>query len=291
MSDRVWTVKDILDTARRYLEEKGMENARGDAESLLGKALNLPRIELYLQHERPLSEGEVAVFRELLRRRGKREPLQLILGRLEFAGAQIEVLPGVLIPRPETEELTEYVISQLPNSALRILDIGTGSGCIAVALAKRLPAITVDAVDADFEAVRLTSRNAQANGVSERVRAILCDIFSPRVPTSIAPPYDVVVSNPPYVSKRDYETLAPEIRDHEPKHALVAGDDGLEFYRRLVELLPALLKDDGRFAIEIGAGQEDSVRALFTALNCELATHHDMAGVPRILSGIRHKER
>jgi release factor glutamine methyltransferase len=165
-----------------------------------------------------------------------------------------------------------------------MLDLGTGSGCIAVALAKRFPLLTVDAVDADYEAVRLASRNAQANAVGDRVRAILCDFFSPRFLPSIAPPYDVVVSNPPYVTEEEYESLSAEIRDHEPKRALVAGENGLAFYRRLAELLPALLKDNGWFALEIGGGQERSVSAIFAELNYPLTIHNDMAGVPRIVT-------
>jgi len=293
MSDRMWTVKEILDTARRYLEEKSIENPRGNAEALLGRALNLPRIELYLQHERPLAEAELSAFRELLKRRAKHEPLQLILGSIEFAGVRIEVQPGVLIPRPETEELTELAAAQLEPSAgvpLRILDLGTGSGCIAIALAKRFPFAVVDAVDADYEAVRLASRNAQANGVGERVRAIPGDVFAPRFLSSIAPPYDAVVSNPPYVTEAEYQSLPLEIREHEPKRALVAGEDGLAFYRRMAELLPTLLKSGGWFAVEIGRGQERPVNAIFAGLNYGLTVHKDMAGVPRIISAIRPKE-
>jgi release factor glutamine methyltransferase len=288
MSERVWTVKEILDTARGYLEEKSIENPRGNAEALLGKALNLPRIELYLQHERPLTEAELAIFRELLRRRAKHEPLQLILGSVEFAGARIEVQPGVLIPRPETEELTERVAAQLApsaNSPLRLLDVGTGSGCIAVALAKRFPLLTVDAVDTDFEAMRLTSRNAQSNGVSERARAILCDVFSPRFLSSVTPPYDAVVSNPPYVTEREYESLAAEIRNHEPKRALVAGEDGLAFYRRLAELLPELLVPGGRLMLEIGATQAADVRDIIGRVMTGVTVERDSGGHDRFVCG------
>jgi release factor glutamine methyltransferase len=288
MSDRVWTVKEILDTARRYLEEKGIENPRGNAEALLGRALNLPRIELYLQHERPLAEAELSAFRELLKRRARHEPLQIIVGSVEFAGVRIEVQPGVLIPRPETEELTEHVAAQLvplTSAPLRILDLGSGSGCIAIALAKRFPLLMVDAVDADFEAVRLTSRNAQANGVGERVRALLCDVFAPRFLSSIAPPYDVVVSNPPYVTEEEYESLSAEIRDHEPKRALVAGEDGLAFFRRLAGLLPDLLRPGGLLAVEIGIRQGAAVASLFCEALETVSVLRDMAGSPRIVTG------
>jgi release factor glutamine methyltransferase len=287
MSDRLWTVKEILDTARRYLEEKTVENPRGSAEALLGKALNLPRIELYLQHDRPLTEAEVSAFRELLRRRVKHEPLQLILGSVDFAGARIEVQPGVLIPRPETEELIEQFAAQLGHEAdfpLRLLDLGTGSGCVAVALAKRYPRWTVDAVDSDFEAVRLTWRNAQANGVGARVRAILGDLFSPRFEASVSPFYDALVSNPPYVSESEYESLAPEIRHHEPKHALLAGEDGLAFYRRLAVVVPQLLTAGGKIMLEIGGTQGAAVRDLFKDV-MDLTVEQDSSGHDRFACG------
>lgn len=288
MSDRVWTVKDLLDTARRYLEEKDIENPRGNVEALLGKALNLPRIELYLQHERPLTDSELGVFRELLRRRAKREPLQLILGSVEFCGVRIEVRPGVLIPRPETEELTERLIAllaQSANSPLRILDLGSGSGCIAVALAKRFSSTVVDAVDVDFEAVRLTSHNAEANGVGERVRALLCDVFLPRFLNSVTPPYDVVVSNPPYVTGKDYASLAAEIRDHEPKRALTAGEDGLMFHRRITKLLPELLTLRGTLMLEIGETQGAAVREMIERVMQEVCVERDLSGHDRFVTG------
>jgi release factor glutamine methyltransferase len=288
MSDRVWTVKELLGTARRYLEEKGIENPRGNAEALLGKAMSLPRIELHLQHERPLTESELGAFRTLLKRRAGHEPLQLILGSVEFAGVRIEVQPGVLIPRPETEELTEFAAAQLAPSAgapLRILDLGTGSGCIAIALAKRYPLAEVDAVDADFEAMRAASRNARTNGVGDRVRAILGDVFSPRFLTSVAPPYDALVSNPPYVTEAEYESLSAEIRAHEPKRALTAGKDGLAFYRRMVELLPDLLRPGGLLAVEIGIRQSEAVASLFRDMLETVSVLPDMAGTPRIVTG------
>lgn len=286
MTERIWRVVEILDTSRRFLEEKGIENPRGNAEALLGKVLKLPRIELYLQHDRPLTGAEIDRLRELLRRRARHEPLQLLLGTLDFAGAKITVQPGVLIPRPETEELVEKVFalfSQRTAEAMRVLDIGTGSGCIAVALARRWPNAFVDAVDVDYESVRLAARNADDNGVGERVNALLADVLADKFPDSMRTPYDLVISNPPYIAEKDFQSLAPEIREHEPKRALVAGSDGLRFYRRIAELMPEILKPQGRLALEIGYDQSRAVIEIFLDLTESLEAHEDLAGIRRFI--------
>lgn len=289
MSDRAWTLIEILNTAHRFLDEKGIESPRRNAESLLGKVMGLARIELYVQHDRPLSPKQVAGFRELLRRRARHEPLQLLLGTVEFFGVTLEVTPGLLIPRPETEELAEVVTREIlhhsDGSSLRMLDIGTGTGCLAVSIAARVPTIRVDALDADFEAVRCTSRNAMMNGVADRVRTILADLFSERFLTCVAPPYDVVVSNPPYVTEREYAGLAAEVREHEARHALVAGDNGLAFYRRIADLLPALLKPGGLLAVEIGATQGEAVTDILQTTLDAVTVRNDLEGHPRIVAG------
>jgi release factor glutamine methyltransferase len=289
MSERVWTVIEILNTARGFLAEKKIENPRGDAEALLCKALGMPRIELYLQHDRPLEESQIAVFRELLRRRAKKEPLQLIIGSVEFCGITIETAPGLLIPRPETEGLAEFVIEELKavsqSDPVRVLDIGTGTGCLAVTIASKVPRTLVDAVDVDFEAVRCATHNAERNHVADRVRAILADVLSPRFESLVAGPYDMIVSNPPYVTEEEYASLAPEIRNHEAKHALVGADNGLIFYRRMADLFPALLKEDGWIAVEIGATQDKDVRSIFAEHIDSLTVRRDLAGLPRIVAG------
>jgi release factor glutamine methyltransferase len=286
MNERVWTTLEILSTAQHYLQEKGIENPRGNAEQLLGKALGLPRIELYLQHDRPLHEQEVAAFRDLLRRRAKHEPLQLILGSVEFCGLKLNVLPGLLIPRPETEELIEKVVQFFPHDQpMRALDVGTGTGCIAIALAAALPCLDVDAVDDDFDAVRCTQQNAEQLHLHDRVRALAADLFSSRFMQIVKPPYDLVVSNPPYVTAAEHETLVPEITQHESRRALIGGSDGLAFYRRIAELLPALLKPSGLFAGEIGSAQSTKVMSIFSETLDSLVCHNDLSNVPRIIMG------
>ena len=280
---------DLLNLARGYLQEKGVDNPRGDAESLLGKALGLPRIELYLQHDRPLSEDEVTAFRDLLRRRGRREPLQLILGEVEFAGTRLEIVPGLLIPRSETEQLTVWIRDEIRAAvnarAIRVLDIGCGTGCIGVALAASDPRISVDAVDIEFDALRCASRNAVRNQVAGRVHTLHADVMNARFVEHVLPPYDWVVSNPPYIARGDYAGLQPEVRDHEPERALIGGITGIEFYERLAQLLPRLLSAGGRFAFEIGAGQAKAVIACCGDVAPDVRVDRDLAGIPRVVHG------
>ncbi|MBU0508070.1 peptide chain release factor N(5)-glutamine methyltransferase [bacterium] len=290
MTERVWTVAEILKTTACYLEEKGAEGARRSAELLLGKVLALPRIELYLQHDRPLTEDEVAALRRLVQRRARREPLQYILGEVDFCGLTIEVSPGLLIPRPETEELALFAartLGAINNRPLRALDIGTGTGCLAVAMAVQVADLSVDAVDVDFEACTCAHRNAAHHGVGNRVRVFHADLFSPRFMSKIESPYDAIVANPPYVTAAEHRDLMPEVRGHESRRALVAGANGLAFYHRIAELLPELLKPEGRFAIEIGHGQEQAVAAIMGEVSHSIEVRADISGIPRIVSGLR----
>ena len=287
------TLIEFLNAARDYLEGKSVDNARGDAEALLGRALGLPRLQIYLQHDRPLKPDEVARYRELLARRGKREPLQLILGTVEFCGVPIAVSPGLLIPRPETEELAMSVIEWAQaqdNAQLRVLDIGTGTGCVAVAIAAQVPRAMVDAADVDFEAVKCAVANAQRNRVADRVCVLRADFLSPRFLASVQPPYDAVVSNPPYVAEADYRTLPPEIREYESKRALVAGDDGLTFYRRMAEVVPALLRPGGFLAVEVAYNQAEPVEKILSGVLGEIGIKNDLSGVPRIVCGVNMEE-
>jgi release factor glutamine methyltransferase len=294
MNEQSWTVIGILTTTQKFFEEKGIESPRQNAEALLCKVLQLPRIELYLQHDRPLSGEQIRGYRDLVRRRVQREPLQLILGSVEFYGLTLEVSPGLLIPRPETEELVEHVLTSLKQSPasdiVRVLDIGTGTGCIAAAIASSDLRCTVDAVDVDFEAIRCTERNATRYGLMERVHGILADLFSPRFESALQQPYDVVVSNPPYVTEAEYAELAPEVRDHEARRALVAADNGLACFTRIADLLPTLLRPGGLAAFEIGARQDDAVKAILSGILTDITVHADLAGLPRVVSGQRSLE-
>jgi len=293
MMPRIWTVIGILRESARYLGEKGVDGARRSAEVLLGKVLGLGRIELYLQQDRPLTEGELAEFRELIKRRVHREPLQYILGRVDFCDLEIEIIPGLLVPRPETEELAtlaEQELGESSQSALRILDIGTGTGCLAVFLAARLANSRVDAVDVDPVAIACARSNAERHHVEDRVRIIETDALSERFLEAIYPPYDALISNPPYVTAGEYCDLMPEVREYEARHTLVAEREGMAFYHRIAELLPALLKSGGRFFVETGRGQDRAVAKIFDNVSRDVATYTDVAGIPRVIHGFAREE-
>jgi release factor glutamine methyltransferase len=289
MSDRTWTLVEILNTAHHYLEEKGIEAPRRSAEMLLGKVLNLSRMDLYLQHDRPLKDNEVGAFRDFLRRRVKHEPLQYILGTVDFCGLALDVMPGLLIPRPETEEFVQHAAVIVRNfqqqNTVRVLDLGTGTGCIAVALAHQCAMCTVDAVDLDIEALHCTERNAARHGLEPRIHTILGDIFHPEFVKRLNPPYDLMVSNPPYVCDHDYAGLQPEVRNYEASRALLGGPDGLNFYRRMADLLPNLLRAGGALAVEIGLGQRDDIAAIFAPFFPTIHIHPDLADIPRVVTG------
>ncbi len=277
---------DLLTATDEFFKSKGIQSPRRNAEALFAKALNVPRIELYVQHDRPLRDPELASLRELIRRRARREPLQYILGQVEFCGAKISLFPGLLIPRPETEELVAELQKLIPHGA-KVLDIGCGSGCISVALAASTKSARVCAVDVDADAVKQTATNALNNGVAEHVSTFHADLFEERFSSTCNGPFDVVVSNPPYIREDEWQALQPEVRDFERKRALVSGPTGLECYARIAELLPTLLKPDGILGLEFGYDQASRVRELFQPLLGSLTIHRDMQGKERFLIGSR----
>lgn len=281
MSERAetWTVLKVLNWTKVYLAEKGVENARLEAEWLLASALGLDRVGLYVNFDRPLSEAELADCRGLVARRARREPLQYILGSQEFMGLDFEVVPGVLIPRHDTEVLVEEALRRA-EGAQTILDIGVGSGCIAVALAKRLPQATVWGVDTAPEALAVAQRNIERHEV--RVTLFEGSLFEPFAERR----FDLIVSNPPYIPSTDLETLQPEVRDYEPRAALDGGPDGLQFYRQIITAAAAHLVPGGWLLLEVGIDQADAVRKMFqTAGFSELCTAQDPNRIDRVVGG------
>lgn len=247
-----------------HLEQKGFENARLNAERLLGHVLNLNRVELYLHFERPIDEEELAQFKVLLQRRLKHEPLQYLLQQTEFMSLPFKVGPAVLIPRPETELLVEQVLTEcktrfpaLPE--ISILDIGTGSGNIAISLAKNLPAAKVTALDVSAEALMLARENAELNAVGEQIRFVNGDVRS----VNLEQQFRVIVSNPPYITQKEMLELPPEVRYYEPKTALAGGVDGLDFYRLIIQRMAQKLMPHGFMAFEIGYQQAAGVKQIF----------------------------
>ncbi|GAB6083077.1 peptide chain release factor N(5)-glutamine methyltransferase [Desulfuromonas carbonis] len=277
-----WTVLKILKWTSGYLAERGIDNGRLDAELLLADLLQLDRVGLYLNFDRPLNAAELTDFRQRVGRRARREPLQYILGRAEFWSLPFRVGPAVLVPRPDTEVLVEEALARATPAA-RILDVGTGSGAIAVALAHELPAARVAAVDISKEALLLAAENARVNGVAERVT------FTPGDLHALADgEFDLVVANPPYIAATDLAGLMPEVRDFEPQLALDGGSDGLDAYRALARQASKLLVPGGWLLVEVGAGQAPAVQELLAAAGLgELFCRADYAGIPRVVGG-RH---
>jgi release factor glutamine methyltransferase len=284
----LWSVDKILSWTINHFTSHKIPEPRLSAELLLAKVLNMKRIDLYLQFERILSSKERDRYRNYVKRRVKREPVQYILGETEFYGLPFKVGPEVIVPRPETELLVDAVLEAVKmsaNSHQKILDIGTGSGCIAVSLAKLLPDSSIWAIDVSAAALKTARANADLNEVS--VQFIEGDIFKDT--SSLLTKFDIVVSNPPYVALRDINKLEPEVRDFEPKEALFAGEDGLEFYRKFVGVIPELLERNGKIFLEIGYDQAVPLKQLFSNVDFMVEARKDYNHINRILILERNK--
>jgi release factor glutamine methyltransferase len=280
--DRSWTVLELLQWTEKHFAGVGIETARLDAEVLLAHALGVPRLQLYVDFEKPIAEPERAGFRELVVRRAReRVPVSQLLGSKEFWSLELDVTADVLSPRPETETLVEAALSRLPDreAAYRILDIGTGSGAIALALATERPAAHVTATDISPKALQIARANAEKLLLSERLRFLEGDLFG----ACAGEQFDLVVSNPPYVAERDREGLPPELA-HEPEVALFGGVDGHAVLSRLVAGVSDALSPGGVFAVEAGHDQTERI-----AEECrregleEVETLRDLARRPRVV--------
>ncbi len=275
-----WTVLKVLTWTKGYLGEKGIENARLETEWLLSAALGLDRVGLYVNFDKPLAPSELAACREFVARRARHEPLQYILGTQEFMGLDFEVTPSVLIPRHDTETLVTEGIKR-GEGVEKVLDIGVGSGCIAVALAKGLPEAEIYGVEQSDAALDLAMRNAAR--LSARVIFRQGSLFEPF--TGIR--FGLIVSNPPYIPTNEIAGLQPEVRDYEPREALDGGVDGLAFYRAMIPAAPDHLSPGGWLLFEVGIGQAEQVLGFFTEAGCfgELFTAKDPAGIERVVGG------
>ena len=264
-----WTTLTLIRWTADFFEKKGIPNPRLDAELLLAHLLQCSRIDLYTDHESKISPKDLARFKELIQRRADREPLQYIVGATEFWGLKVRVTPDVLIPRPETELLVEEALKILnpPNPPLKkggeggfsVLDIGTGSGCIAIALAKALPNAKIFGTDISKQALDLARDNAARNDVADRVEFCLADIAPWKTFQAQGRTFDLIVSNAPYIPTADFPNLQPEVRDFEPRKALDGGVDGLEIIRRVLEESKDFLRPEGALLLEVGEGQSDTL--------------------------------
>lgn len=278
-SNNTWTLLKVLTWTKGYLAEKGVENARLEAEWLLCEALALDRVGLYLNFDKPLTDAELGSFRAMVSRRAKREPLQYILGSQEFHGLDFVVTPDVLIPRHDTEVLVNEALKRAPVDAT-ILDIGLGSGCIAIALATALPGATVCGVEQSPAALAVARDNAARLGVSLEI--VDGSLFEPLQGRR----FDLIVSNPPYIPTADLATLEPEVREHEPLGALDGGADGLAFYRAIIPSSRNHLKPGGWLLVEIGIDQGPAVRELFARSGfTEIFTATDPGDIERVVGG------
>ncbi len=279
----IWRVLDIIKSSSDFLEKKGVPDARLDAEFLLGDVLGKNRLELYLYFDRPMSSVELDRYREHIRRRGTREPLQHILGEVGFMNLTLKTGPAALIPRPETEILVEKALTLKFKSEPRILDIGTGSGCIAIALAQDIEKAQVLAVDISLEALEMAKGNALLN----QTRVVFQELNILETLPNLKDRFDLVVSNPPYISPAEKENLQREVLEFDPHLALFAEGDGLTFYHRFADILPELLVPGGHFLFEFGGvAQEKAVLNIFTEKGFHnLEIIQDYNGDPRVISG------
>ena len=281
------TVLEAIRKSADFLAKKGVESPRLQTELLLAHLLKMPRMNLYLNFERGLTPAETDTLRELVKRRGQREPLQHLIGSTSFCGLEMAVNRHVLVPRPETELLAELgwqflnregsepaildseTASGTCNACPTALDFGTGTGCIAIALAVKCPNAKITAMDISADALALARENAARNGVAERIEFLPGDGFaamaemSERGRPGHPPAFDLIISNPPYIPSAEIDTLQPEVRDFDPRAALDGGADGLDFYRMFPAQAKPFLKAGGKIMLEFGDGQAEAIRKLF----------------------------
>ena len=288
MAHSVWTIMKILNWTKQYVEAKGVENPRLDAEVLLCAVLKCQRITLYVDFERPLSEEELATYREYVRRRGNFEPLAYILGERAFMRNTFKVNKATLVPRPETELLVESLVRIAPllkrEGDVKILDIGTGSGAIIVSLLVYLPNAKGVGVDISVDALIVAKENSEKIGVTGRIGFVRSDVFS-KLP--LEKKFDIIVSNPPYIPAGDIAGLDKDVQQ-EPRGALDGGADGLDFYRRITAEAMDHMAEEGVLAFEIGIGQAAAVQQLcLDAGFVKTAVRKDYAGIERMVFAVR----
>lgn len=289
MNDKIWTIGRILKWTEQYFKDKGIESPRLDAEVLLAHVLEKQRIYLYVHFDEPLQPGELAAYREMIKKRVLRVPVAQILGEKEFMGLTFKVTADTLVPRPDTEILVQAAVDRLRAMAgeepLRFADIGTGSGAICLSVLHYLAGTVADTVDISPAARAVAEENAASLGLADRITFHTGDLLQPLSGISFA----AILSNPPYIPEADIATLAPEVRLKEPHTALSGGRDGLDFYHRLAKEAPAMLVPGGFTAFEVGIHQAGDVADLLKAnpLIDRTEILPDYAGIDRVVVGWR----
>lgn len=278
-------VLELIQLSTDFLSRKGIESPRLNAELLLAGVLKCKRLELYLAFDKPLKVNEIDLYRKYIVRRSKFEPLQYILGKVEFYGIEIKVDRSVLIPRQETEIMIDAILNSIDKSKrVSILDIGTGSGNIAAALAVNLPMAEVTAIDISPEALNIAEENFKTLMLNDRIKTIIRDISG--IGNELNHSFDLIVSNPPYVALNDYGNLQKEIVEYEPRIAITDSEDGYKFYRLIAEKGKELLKEKGRIFFETGEGQSEKlIEIMFQSGFKNIASIKDYLGINRVIIG------
>ncbi len=282
--DDTWTLRRVLSWTTDFFQSKGLDSPRLDAELLIADAQGVDRIRLYMDLDKPLLPDELAAIRARVQRRARFEPVAYILGHRGFWSLDLQVDPRVLVPRPDTERLVELALARLKDvEAPVVVDVGTGSGCVALAIGKERPDATVHAIDRSADALQVATANAAANEVPN-VTFHEGDLLAPVADIGRV---DMVVSNPPYIPSAEVERLMPDVRQYEPRGALDGGADGLDLVRRLVDQAAALLPPGGALMMEIGFDQGPAVAALCRARFAEVTVHPDYAGHDRVVEAVK----
>lgn len=284
-----WRIIDIINWGTQYFKLNGIDEARLTIELMLCHILKCKRIDLYINFEKPLTKSELENLKELIKRRLRKEPLQYIIGKAEFMGLEFKLTPAVLIPRPETEILVERAIETLKKEftdkkTLKALDIGTGSGNIAISLAKFIgDKITVIGIDISKEAIELAAENAQLNGI-KNVEFVLFDLFDEKLVNEFKEQFDLIVSNPPYIAVDEIENLQDEIKNFEPRHAITDGANGLSFYKRIAQIGKELINETGFILVETAYSQSEKVKKIFADAGYrQIETFKDYLGIERVV--------
>lgn len=286
-----WTIQKLLGWITDYFGKSGVDSARLSAEMLLAFVLGLQRIELYVHFDRVVAGDKLKVLHELVKRAGEHEPIAYLIGRTEFYSLEIKVNRDCLIPRPETELLAERGIEFLRKRTGRqyVCDLCTGSGCVAVAVAKGVKDVGIIATDICDAAISVAAENVAHHALGETIKLLCGDLFAPIIEGLDKTRFDLIVSNPPYISTSEYETLDKNVKEYEPKKALHAGDDGLDVYRRTIEQANEHLKDDGALMLEIGYAQGQAIKGLLEAAGCfsEITIEKDFQNNDRVVTAIK----
>ncbi len=281
----------MLSWISQYLKDRGIESPRLHAEMLLSHVLGLKRIELYTHHDTEVAKSDLEKLHALVKRAGLNEPVAYLVGKTEFYSIEIEVSKDCLIPRPETELLVQRAIEFLRtrDGIQSVCDLCTGSGCIAVAIAKNFPKADIIATDISDQALKIANRNVEKYNLQERIKLLSGDLFDPVIPQLDTGKFDLIISNPPYVSEIEYEKLDKNVKEYEPRIALFAGEDGLDIYKRIIEKADKYLKPKAALLFEIGYSQGSSVRSLLEKTQCfsDITIEKDFNDNDRIVKAVK----